>query len=80
MPSVAELCGIYRTREKIDASFKAIHDLPDGGTYADVSFKSESQLQDFNRDTYAWNVSFGTGYVTTDERYLDILTCAIADF
>lgn len=85
MPSVAELCEIYKNKEKIDASLKAIHDLPDGGTYADTSFKSESywsssQVQDFNRDTYAWNVSFGTGYVTTDERYLDILTCAIADF
>jgi lipoprotein len=85
MPSIAELCEIYKNKEKIDASLKAIHDLPDGGTYADTSFKSESywsssQVQNYNSGKEAWSVFFQTGSVSKTAKFIDLLTCAIADF
>ena len=85
MPSIAELCEIYRNKEKIDASLKAIHDLPDGGTYADTSFKSESywsssQVQNYNSGKEAWSVFSQTGSVSKTAKFIDLLTCAIADF
>ena len=85
MPSIAELCEIYRNKEKIDASLKAIHDLPDGSTYADTSFKSESywsssQVQNYNSGKEAWSVFSQTGSVSKTAKFIDLLTCAIADF
>ena len=85
MPSIAELCEIYKNKEKIDASLKAIHDLPDGGTYADTSFKSESywsssQVQNYNSGKEAWSVFSQTGSVSKTAKFIDLLTCAIADF
>ena len=85
MPSIAELCEIYRNKEKIDASLKAIHDLPDGGTYADAFFKSESywsssQVQNYNSGKEVWCVFFQTGSVSKTAKFIDLLTCAIADF
>lgn len=84
MPSIAELCEIYRKREKIDASFKAIYDLPSGGIYADASFKPESywtssQVQNYNSGTNVWGVLFRNGNVSTNQKFLNLLTCAIAD-
>ncbi len=84
MPSIAELCEIYRNKEKIDASLKAIHDLPDGGTYADASLKlasywSSSQEEHYS-GTYAWDIFLRTGNIYKTEKFIDILTCAIADF
>ena len=84
MPSIAELCEIYKSLDIIDASLKAIHDLPDGGTYADESFNRESywsssQVQNF-RGTEAWAVFLRTGNVSETAKFIDILTCAIADF
>ena len=85
MPSIAELCEIYRNKEKIDASLKAIHDLPDGSTYADAFFKSESywsssQVQNYNSGKEVWGVFFQTGSVSKTAKFIDLLTCAIADF
>lgn len=85
MPSIAELCEIYKNKEKIDASLKAIHDLPDGSTYADTSFKSESywsssQVQNYNSGKEAWSVFSQTGSVSKTAKFIDLLTCAIADF
>ena len=85
MPSIAELCEIYKNKEKIDASLKAIHDLPDGGTYADAFFKSESywsssQVQNYNSGKEVWCVFFQTGSVSKTAKFIDLLTCAIADF
>lgn len=85
MPSIAELCEIYKNKEKIDASLKAIHDLPDGSIYADTSFKSESywsssQVQNYNSGKEAWSVFSQTGSVSKTAKFIDLLTCAIADF
>ena len=84
MPSIAELCEIYRNKEKIDTSLKAIHDLPDGSTYADASLKlasywSSSQEEHYS-GTYAWDIFLRTGNISKTEKFIDILTCAIADF
>lgn len=84
MPSIAELCEIYRNKEKIDTSLKAIHDLPTGSTYADASIKlasywSSSQEEHYS-GTYAWDIFLRTGNISRTEKFIDILTCAIADF
>ncbi|MGP1587734.1 MAG: DUF4959 domain-containing protein [Treponemataceae bacterium] len=85
IPTIAELCAIYRNKEKIDISLKAIHDLPNGNTYADASFKPESywsssQVQNYNRSTESWSVFLRDGNMSTSTKFLDLLTCAIADF
>ena len=59
-------------------------DLPNGSTYADESFNRESywsssQVQNF-RGTEAWAVFLRTGNVSETAKFIDILTCAIADF
>ena len=84
MPSIAELCEIYRNKEKIDTSLKAIHDLPTGSTYADASLKlasywSSSQEEHYS-GTYAWDIFLRAGNISKTEKFIDILTCAIADF
>ena len=66
MPSLAELCEVYRNCEAINASLAKIHGLENGGSYADSSlgtswFWSSSQYSDYN--FYAWLVNFGNGYV-----------------
>lgn len=81
IPSIAELCAIYRNREKIDASLKAIHNLD--SNYADESFKrnsywSSSQVQ--RRGTDAWSVVFQNGNISADAKFLDIQACAITSF
>ena len=64
MPSLAELCGVYKNREAINASLAKIHGH--GNSYADSSlgtswFWSSSQYSSY--DFYAWLVNFDNGYV-----------------
>ena len=59
MPSIQELCEVYRNREAINESLAKIHGL--GNSYADsslgtLSFWSSSQYSSY--DMYAWLVDF----------------------
>ena len=62
MPSIAELCEVYKNKEVINASLLKINGLD--GTYADSnlgtdSFWSSSQHSDYNLN--AWRAGFGSG-------------------
>lgn len=85
MPSLAELCEVYKNKDRINASLKAIHDiLPDGSTYANESLETSSywsSSQDSNYDKHAWSVLFRFGGV--DHRFKDnynVRGCCLAGF
>ena len=83
MPSLAELCEVYRNCEAINASLAKIHGLENGGSYADSSlgtswFWSSSQYSDFNK--YAWLVYFGSGNVGYDLKLDNSRVCCLAGF
>ena len=64
MPSLAELCEVYRNREAINDSLAKIHGL--GSSYADSSLGSNvywPSSQNSFYDVNAWNVYFGNGGV-----------------
>ena len=83
MPSIAELCGVYRNREAINASLAKIHGLENGGSYADSSlgtswFWSSSQYSNSNK--YAWLVVFVYGGVDYFSKGYDPRVCCLAGF
>ena len=81
MPSLAELCEVYRNCEAINASLAKIHGL--GNSYADSSlgdswFWSSSQKASYNN--YAWSVYFYDGYVGGLSKNDDDRVCCLAGF
>ena len=84
MPSLAELCEVYKNRDAINASLKAIHDiLPDGSTYADESLVESyywSSSQDSYFNSIAWYVYFGDGDVDLYNKSNFIRDCCLAGF
>jgi len=83
MPSLAELCGVYKNREAINASLAKIHGLENGGSYADSSlgtswFWSSSQYSDY--DFYAWQVNFNNGFVYYYLKGDKLRVCCLAGF
>ena len=65
MPSLAELCEVYRNSEAINASLEKIRSLPNGSSYGNLSpvnpwFWSSSQYSDNTNDNNkAGAVQFG---------------------
>ena len=83
MPSLAELCEVYRNCEAINASLAKIHGLENGGSYADSSlgtswFWSSSQYSDYN--FYAWQVNFYNGFVYKYLKDSNCRVCCLAGF
>ena len=83
MPSLAELCEVYRNCEAINASLAKIHGLENGGSYADSSlgtlwFWSSSQYS--NYDFYAWLVNFSNGVVYSYLKNDRARVCCLAGF
>lgn len=82
MPSLAELCGVYKNREAINASLAKIHGL--GNSYADSSlgtswfWSSSQKASSFNY--YAWGVYFYDGGVYGLDKYDDDRVCCLAGF
>ena len=77
MPSLAELCEVYKNRTEIDASLSKIHALENGSGYADAKLVNSwywSSSQDSDYD-YAWLVDFSDGYVSYYDR-----GCCLAGF
>ena len=84
MPSLAELCALYKNREAVNASLSKINGS--ASSYADASFGagwywSSSQSSDNNND--AWVADFGSG--TLDDFYKNFSSyytnvCCIAGF
>ncbi|MFC2280474.1 MAG: DUF4959 domain-containing protein [Treponema socranskii subsp. buccale] len=82
MPSIAELCELYKNRVAVNASLLKINGLD--GTYADSNlgtgiFWSSSQYSDYNN--YAWIAEFGSGYLIYHNYIYDNdNVCCIAGF
>ena len=77
MPSLAELCEVYKNRTEIDASLSKIHALENGSGYADAKlvnswYWSSSQ---YSNIISAWLVDFSDGYVNGNNR-----GCCLAGF
>nr|WP_252722062.1 fibronectin type III domain-containing protein [Treponema socranskii] len=81
MPSIAELCELYKNRVAVNASLLKINGLD--GTYADSnlgtdSFRSSSQYSDYNNN--AWLAEFGSGYLGSFSKDNNFNVCCIAAF
>lgn len=83
MPSLAELCEVYKNKDEINASLKAIYDLPNGSTYADKSLEMNfywSSSQDSYYGYNAWNVDFRDGNVDIKDKDRYPRVCCLAGF
>lgn len=81
MPSIAELCGVYKNREAINESLAKIHGL--GNSYANSSLDTSSfwsSSQNSNYNTLAWKVNFFSGNVNFDFKNTKGRVCCLAGF
>ena len=83
MPSLAELCGVYKNRTAINASLAKIHGLTNGSGYADEKlvnswYWSSSQDSYYNKD--AWLVDFSDGNVFNPGKNNYVRVCCLAGF
>ena len=81
MPSLAELCEVYKNITAINASLAKISSL--NSSYADASlgtlwYWSSSQYSGSNYG--AWNVYFSDGYVINPRKYDPYRDCCLAGF
>ena len=81
MPTLAELCEVYKNRAVINESLTKIRGLD--SNYADESlgtswYWSSSQNSNFNSD--AWNVNFSAGNVDYTFKYFNFRVCCLAGF
>ncbi|WP_315327174.1 DUF4959 domain-containing protein [Treponema socranskii] len=82
MPSIAELCELYKNKEVINASLLKINGL--NSAYADANFGtgdfwSSSQCSDYYNS--AWRAGFGSGYLGNFySKYSSYDVCCIAGF
>lgn len=80
MPSLAELCEVYKNRTAIDASLAKIHGLENGSGYADeklVNSRYWSSSQ-YSSDIYAWLVYFSDGNVDFNFKDRNVRVCCLA--
>ncbi len=82
MPSIAELCEVYKNRSAIDASLAKIHGLENGSGYADEklvnSYCWSSSQNSSDRD--AWLVGFSDGTVVNYSKNSSSRVCCLAGF
>ena len=81
MPSLAELCEVYKNRAVINESLTKIRGLD--SNYADESLGTSwywSSSQDSYYNYYAWLVNFRDGYVNYNTKYDDLRVCCLAGF
>ncbi|UTD07484.1 DUF4959 domain-containing protein [Treponema denticola] len=80
MPSLAELCGVYKNRTEINASLEKIHGL--GSSYADSRLDDSlfwSSSQDF-LSSDAWQVFFYNGSMYKNYKHDIYRVCCLAGF
>ena len=83
MPSLAELCEVYKNKDKINASLKTIHDASGGSAYADESLGTNfywSSSQDSLYNNFAWYVYFSDGGVHNFYKVDDSRVCCLSGF
>ena len=81
MPSLAELCEVYKNRTAINASLAKISTL--NSSYADASldtswYWSSSQISLYKN--YAWYVNFSDGVVDDVYKFNNSCVCCLAGF
>lgn len=83
MPSIAELCEVYKNRDPINVSLEAIHNLSGGSAYADTSLGTDwywSSSQYSDSDYLAWTVNLDDNKVDNRAKYDPRRVCCIAGF
>ena len=81
MPSIAELCQVYKNKEAVNASLSKINELD--SAYADANFGTGwfwSSSQDSKYHEIALLAGFGSGLLYYDYKYLNSDVCCIAGF
>ena len=81
MPSLAELCEVYKNRAVINASLEKIHGL--NSSYADASLGTSWCWSSSQYPAYygnAWNVGFGDGHVNFLGEHNIYRVCCLAGF
>ena len=81
MPSLAELCEVYKNREAINASLEKIYHL--NNSYADSNLGTSwywSSSQDSNYYYYAWYVNFRDGNVDNNNKNNNNRVCCLSGF
>ena len=81
MPSLAELCEVYRNRKAINESLAKIHGL--GNSYADSSLGTSwywSSSQYASGNIYAWLVVFDDGNVHGYSKNSEHRVCCLVGF
>ncbi|QSH96822.1 DUF1566 domain-containing protein [Treponema medium] len=81
MPSLAELCEVYKNRESINESLAKIREQ--NSSYADSSLGTSwywSSSRCSLNNNYAWYVHFSVGYVDSTLKYINIRVCCLAGF
>ena len=81
MPSLAELCEVYKNRAVINESLTKIRGLD--SNYADESLGTSwywSSSQGSGGNNYAWYVDFSGGSVYSDFKIYDPRVCCLAGF
>ncbi|MGI5080311.1 DUF4959 domain-containing protein [Treponema denticola] len=81
MPSLAELCEVYKNRAAINESLEKIHGL--GNSYADSSLGTScfwSSSQGSRSDIIAWQVYFSDGIVDSNGKDNEYRVCCLAGF
>ena len=82
MPSLAELCGVYKNRTAIDASLSKIHGLENGSGYADAKLADDWYWSSSD----GWRVGFNdyytgyNGYVQGLDKSTSSWICCVASF
>ena len=81
MPSLAELCEVYKNRAVINESLTKIRGLD--SNYADESLGTSwywSSSQFSSSSNGAWDVRFSGGYVNVGGKYISSRVCCLAGF
>ena len=82
MPSIAELCEVYKNRTAINASLAKIHGLTNGSGYADAQLVEDtywSSSQYYNKRDCACLVDFSDDRVNYGIKDRNYRVCCLAD-
>jgi hypothetical protein len=86
MPSLAELCEVYKNRTAINESYKKIRNVSSAYVSGELFDYHWSSSQYFDSSSYyehrdnAWLVGFMTGKLSYQQKNYYFSVCCLADF
>ena len=80
MPSLAELCGVYRNREAINESLAKIHGLDSDYADSNLGTSWSWSSSQFAFNNFTWQVYFSNGNVDTSFKSNILRVCCLAGF